>query len=128
MMRWTKTARVLFGTGACLVTATIFGCPAMAPQPGENEVLMRSIAFDPVEITISVGESVTWRNMDIVPHTATSGAPGDADAGSVFRAPDTGLLAGGQSASVTFDEAGEFVYFCEVHPGTMRDARVIVQP
>ena len=46
---------------------------------------MRQIAFDPPEITIHVGETVTWTNMDIVPHTATSGSPEDADFGSVFQ-------------------------------------------
>ena len=88
---------------------------------------MRNIAFDPPEITITAGESVTWRNVDIVPHTATSGNPGEQDAGSIFRVPGSGLLGGGQSASHTFDEPGEFVYFCQVHPIMMRDAKVIVQ-
>ena len=89
---------------------------------------MRNIAFDPAEITITAGELVTWRNVDIVfPHTATSGNPGEQDTGSIFRVPGSGLLSGGKSASHTFDEPGEFVYFCEVHPGMMRDAKVIVE-
>ena len=86
---------------------------------------MRSIAFDPTEITIGVGESVTWTNMDFVPHTATSGNPGDADLGSVFGSAN--LFQSGTFAH-TFDEPGEFVYFCEVHPVMMRDAKVIVVP
>ena len=85
---------------------------------------MRSIAFDPPEITINVGETVTWTNMDIVPHTATSGNPGDADLGSVFQSARLGI---NDSFTHTFDEAGEFIYFCEVHPVMMRDAKVIVQ-
>ncbi len=85
---------------------------------------MRSLAFDPSEITISMGESVTWTNMDIVPHTATSGSPGDGDLGSVFR---SARLPRGETFTHTFDEPGEFVYFCEVHPGFMRDAEVIVE-
>ena len=85
---------------------------------------MRSIAFDPVEITISLGESVTWTNMDFIPHTATSGNPGDDDLGAVFR---SARLSQGATFTHTFSEAGEFVYFCEVHPVMMRDAKVIVQ-
>lgn len=99
------------------------GCPS-GGAPGSNDVFMRAIAFDPQEITINAGESVTWTNMDLVPHTATSGNPGDDDLGSVFR---SGLLFGGQSFTHTFEEPGEFIYHCEVHPVMMRDAKVIVQ-
>ncbi len=99
------------------------GCPS-GEAPGPNEVFMRSIAFDPPEITVQVGESVTWTNMDFVPHTATSGNPGDADLGSVFR---SARLSSSQTFTHTFDDPGEFIYFCEVHPNIMRDAKVIVQ-
>ena len=62
--------------GLVLVASiAIAGCPA-GGEPDANEVFMRAIAFDPAEITIQVGESVTWNNRDIVPHTATSGNPG----------------------------------------------------
>ena len=87
---------------------------------------MRSVAFDPPEITITVGESVTWINKDfLIPHTATSGSPGEADMGSVFR---SALLGTDDSFTHEFDTVGEFVYFCEVHPVMMRDAKVIVLP
>ncbi len=93
-------------------------------DPGANEVFMQAIAFNPMEITIQAGESVTWTNQDIVPHTATSGNPGDADLGSIFRSE---WLSQGGTFTHTFNDAGEFVYFCEVHPGMMRDAKVIVE-
>lgn len=123
-----KTLRTSTGIGLLVVAISavgilvIAGCPATT-GPGANEVVMRNIAFDPTEITINVGESVTWTNMDFVPHTATSGNPGDADSGSIFRSPQ---LAHGASFTHTFNEAGEYLYFCEVHPTIMRDARVIV--
>lgn len=117
----------LFGVAAALlVVGNVLlpaGCAANV-APGANEVVMHGIAFDPQEITINVGESVKWTNMDLVPHTATSGNPGDADFGSVFRSAQ---LAHGESFTHTFDQPGEYVYFCEVHPTIMRDAKVIVQ-
>lgn len=114
------TLFVSLGIGGLVLVG---GCPS-GPPPGANEVFMRAIAFDPSEISIGMGESVTWTNMDIVPHTATSGNPGDGDLGSVFR---SARLSRGETFMHTFDEAGEFVYFCEVHPGFMRDAKVIVE-
>ncbi len=110
-------------TMAAVGTFMVVGCPS-GEAPGPNEVFMRSIAFDPAEITIGVGESVTWTNMDfIIPHTATSGNPGDEDLGPVLRSV---RLSQGETFTHTFNEAGEFICFCEVHL-VMRNARVIVQ-
>lgn len=118
-----KRAAVTSAAVLAVSASMIGGCPSTEP-PGANEVFMRSIAFDPPEITINAGESVTWTNMDILPHTATSGNPGDADLGSVFQSARLGI---NDSFTHTFDEPGEFIYFCEVHPVMMRDAKVIVQ-
>ena len=124
-----KPRRVICGAAVMLLGVAaipvLVGCPS-GGEPGANEVFMRAFAFDPAEITINAGETVTWTNMDIViPHTATSGNPGDADLGSVFRSAN---LSQGDTFAHTFDEAGEFVYFCERHPVMMRDAKVIVVP
>lgn len=113
---------------AALLPALPAGCGTAStppPQEGVTDVSMRNIDFSPQSVTIKVGESVRWTNTDIVPHTATSGNPGDGDAGSTF---DTPFLGSGQSATRQFNDVGEFVYFCRVHPGMMRDARVIVEP
>ncbi len=113
------------GVGAvgALGAIIISGCGG-GGDPGANEVFMQAIAFNPMEITIQVGESVTWTNQDLEPHTVTSGNPGDADLGSIFR---SALLSQGGTFTHTFNDAGEFVYYCEVHPGMMRDAKVIVE-
>ncbi|MCH7872263.1 MAG: hypothetical protein IID33_11240 [Planctomycetes bacterium] len=118
------TATVVVALGVFGV-AMLSGCPS-GGAPGANQVFMRSIRFDPPEITITVGESVTWINKDfLIPHTATSGNPGEADLGSVFR---SALLGTDDSFTREFDTVGEFVYFCEVHPVMMRDAKVVVLP
>jgi plastocyanin len=63
-------------------------------------------AYDPDPIEVEVGAEVTWTNEDTAPHTAT------ADDGSF----DTGTLDKGKPGSVSFEEAGTFPYFCEIHP------------
>jgi plastocyanin len=45
---------------------------------------------------------------------------------SATNAAFSGLLAQGTSASLTFNTAGTFTYFCAIHP-TMRGT-VVVQP
>ncbi len=122
----TKRKPAIFG----LILATLVVAGGLAFEgcggggdPGANEVFMQAIAFNPMEITIQAGESVTWINQDIVPHTATSGNPGDEDLGAIFRSTQFGQ---GGTFTHTFNDVGEFVYFCEVHPVMMRDAKVIV--
>jgi plastocyanin len=78
-------------------------------------VAMRGSAFAPGNLQVSVGATVTWTNYDDVPHTAT------AKDGSW----DTGLLNKGDTKTITFDKAGEYQYYCKVHPNMV--ARLTVQ-
>ena len=60
---------------------------------------------DPM-LQIPVGTTVVWINRDASPHTVT------ADDESF----DTGLLARDDRFSMTFDQPGEYPYFCVYHP------------
>jgi hypothetical protein len=53
-----------------------------------------------------VGATVIWVNQDGAPHTAT------ADDGVLFKSE---LLSGGQQFKHTFDQLGDFPYYCELH-------------
>lgn len=81
--------------------------PAGATPAGtsDTEVTIQDFAFDPPEIEVAVGTTVTWTNQDGVAHTAT-GVDG------VF---DTGTLLEGESGSHTFDTTGTFRYVCIFH-------------
>jgi plastocyanin len=73
-------------------------------------------AFSPNPITIRAGENVTWSNDDFLPHTVTSGTPdqmGTDEAGQEF---DSGFVGTRSSFTYTFEDRGEFEYFCELHP------------
>ena len=66
-------------------------------------------------LRVPVGTTVTWTNDDQMMHSVTA-------ADGSF---DSGLLDAGESWSYTFDQPGEFEYFCSPHPW-MR-AKVIVE-
>jgi len=68
--------------------------------------------YIPYHVTASAGTEIVWSNDDIVAHTVTSGTPADGPDG-IF---DSSILAGGLTFSVTLDEAGEYPYYCIVHP------------
>jgi nitrite reductase (NO-forming) len=68
-------------------------------------------AYDPNPVQVSAGGTVTWINDDAQPHTATSGENAAPD--GKF---DSGILAARKSFSYTFAEAGEYPYYCMLHP------------
>ena len=47
----------------------------------------------------------------------TSGNPGDPDAGNLF---DSGEISKGDLFSYTFNQVGEFPYFCKIYPQFMK--------
>jgi plastocyanin len=116
-----KVKRVLILATALTITA--IACDGGGDDPGttaaaggeEENVEIVDLAFNPEEVTITAGSTVTWTHADPnLPHTATS----DDD---VF---DSGNLTEGDEFSFTFEEAGTFPYFCQVHP-TMRGTVIV---
>lgn len=114
--------------GSIAVAVACTAPPAGPPGDGEfTDVAIQNISFDPKEITVRRGETVRWTNREdaAIPHTVTAGTPGDEDAGEPF---DSETLNPGESFTETFDQVGEFTYFCRIHSDEpdMRDARVTV--
>jgi|SRR3990170_126201 len=91
-----KLALALVTTGALMLWSQI----AIAAS-----VSMVDSAFDPADVTVEAGETITWSNDGALPHTAT------ADDGSF----DTGTLDPGNSDSVRIDEPGTYPYYCTLH-------------
>ena len=77
-----------------------------------------SIINSTLELTISVGTTVSFRNTGTHTHTVT--ADDDSFASGRLRTGDT--------FEFTFTEAGEFPFYCELHggPGGQRMAGVII--
>jgi len=72
-------------------------------------------AFSPNPVNAKVGDTVTWTNKDSTPHTVTSGSNATPDGrfdSSDFRQ----LLIPEGTFSHTFEEAGEYPYYCGLHP------------
>lgn len=90
--------------GIALAAVATWAMAAAAAMAADTSVTISGFAFGPASVTVAVGDTVTWTNADGVGHTAT---------GSGF---DTGSLANGASASVTFQAAGTFAYHCAIHP------------
>lgn len=77
--------------------------------------------FIPSVVVIDVGSEVVWTNDDTAGHTVTSGSMQTGPEGHF----DSGLFMAGGSYSNIFEEAGEFPYYCMVHP--WMEGTVVVQ-
>jgi plastocyanin len=93
--------------------------PAHADWTGINIVepgfIPDSWGYDPPVQTVHLGDLVTWTNLGNAPHTATAD-------GGAFDSP---ILFAGESWTFVADSAGEYAYFCKVHPA-MRATLVVV--
>ena len=70
--------------------------------------------FVPTEITVPAGSTVTWTNDDSTIHTVVEGGP-EGGSGET-PAFDSSIIANGATWENTFDTAGEFDYYCSLHP------------
>jgi plastocyanin len=68
--------------------------------------------YDPFAASVDVHKKVTWKNIDRLSHTITSGTPEDGPDG-VF---DSGLIPAIGYFSHTFYETGIYDYYCTFHP------------
>jgi predicted secreted protein with PEFG-CTERM motif len=83
--------------------------PAGTSVPGCEET---NECFIPAKVTVDVGGEVTWSNDDTAAHTVTSGSAADGPDGNF----DSSLFMAGATFSWTAEAAGEYPYFCMVHP------------
>ncbi len=89
--------------------------------------------YDPPEITIQPGDTITWTNDDREGHTVTSGDGagrfewmGSKKLGESDGIFDSQRFMPGESWSYTFEESGAYNYFCVIHP--WMEAIVFVAP
>lgn len=81
------------------------GAADSSASTAADKVEIVDFKYAPETIEVATGTTITWTNSDTAPHTAT------ADDSSF----DTGDLDEGDSAEVSFDEAGTFTYYCRFH-------------
>ena len=71
----------------------------------EIKVTIDNFTFSPAELKLKVGDTVTWTNHDDIPHTTVSAGK--------FRSK---TMDTDNSFTFTFTAAGDYKYFCSLHP------------
>jgi len=75
-------------------------------QMVDNEPDLTNWHFDPADLTVAVGSTVTWHNVGTQEHSVT------ADDGSF----DSGLTEPGSTYQRAFPKVGVYAYHCRPHP------------
>ncbi|MBS0456714.1 MAG: cupredoxin family copper-binding protein [Proteobacteria bacterium] len=110
----TKRPRAATVVALSFAAALTFGASAhdvvkasspTTPAPTQT-ITIDKFAFTPNEITVAPGTTVVWINKDQTPHTVTARDKSFHSAGM-----DTG-----DTYQYTFAKAGDFSYFCSMHP------------
>ncbi len=116
--------RPLIGAAAAFFALTAASCgaaetPRPELQPVETTstthvVEIRQFKFVPQTLTVKKGDVIIWRNLDVVPHTASAEAQ-QWDSGNLNKDAEWTLVAG---------VAGETDYICAYHP-TMKGTIIV---
>ena len=77
----------------------------VSAQAQELQVTIDNFTFTPAELKVKVGDTVTWTNHDDIPHTTVSAGK--------FRSK---TMDTDDKFSFTFTSAGDYKYFCSLHP------------
>src|SRR5438309_8401713 len=91
---------------AILMMSAVSGMARAVPAPAAGVVEITNFTFKAPVVTVKRGTTVTWTNADDIPHTVVS-------KDGLFKSK---VLDTGDKFSFTFAKAGQFGYFCSIHP------------
>ena len=94
-----------FGIRLATAAAIVLQLGATSTHAQEVKVTIDNFTFNPPELNVKVGDTVTWTNRDDIPHLVVSAGK--------FRSK---ALDTDNSFSFTFASAGDYPYFCSLHP------------
>ncbi len=85
-------------------------------SPGPNEVWLEYKAYNPTQLQVDSGTTVTFINKDNSNHSVTSN-------GGFFA---SGKIKSGSSYTYTFNTIGTFYYYCDYHSTNSAEQGAIV--
>ena len=93
------------GLALAIAAATLLQLGVAGARTQDINVTIDNFTFTPPELNVKVGDTVTWTNHDDIPHTVVSAGK--------FRSK---TMDTDNSFSFTFTSAGDYKYFCSLHP------------
>lgn len=106
MQRWRYANRTSIGLSVLLFAMVALPETHAARHAATHTVIIQGITYRPVTVTAHVGDTVIWKNEDLVPHTVTAQG----------RQFDSGDLQPGKTWRYTATKKGRYAYGCDYHP------------
>ena len=95
--------------------------PAASSGPAQSglvQVKYQNIAISPANITVKVGSTIKWTNLDMINHNVT------AQSGATFHSSDFGQ---GGTFEYKATTPGVIHYLCTIHPASMIGTITVVK-
>ena len=109
----------VFAVGVFVAGMVALAYRASTPAGTFAQVAIRNYAFSPSSLTVRVGTTVRWVNMDVVEHTVSFGTH---DNPTGVESPLLGHMG---AFTYAFTEPGTYEYHCDPHPYMMGSVTVI---
>jgi plastocyanin len=123
LAQWVR--RISVAVCAIALVVGIFAVNTAPATAAEVSVKMGAdngmLAFEPANITVKKGDTVKFVNNKLAPHNIVF------DGAAADKSHNDMMFSAGESYSVTFDEAGEFPFYCSPHRGAGMQGKVTVQ-
>jgi plastocyanin len=101
--RRTTLLALVLATFWCICVTAADG---QKPAAATHAILISGFKYQPDTLTVSAGDTVEWKNNDIVPHTVTA-------ADKTFT---SGAIRPGATWKFVAKKSGTFPYTCTPHP------------
>lgn len=85
-------------------------------MPGTNEIWLEYKAYNPPQLVVTAGTTVTFTNKDNANHTVTS-------TNNTF---DSGKVKSGDNFTYTFNTAGTYYFYCNYHSSNSAEQGAIL--
>ena len=110
-------ASLLFVVGIFFMSASPASADTVTVKMGSDG---GQLVFEPKVVTIKVGDSIKWENNKAFPHNIVFDGHAELSHKKLAQKPKAELES-------TFNEAGEFSYYCSPHRGAGMQGKVIVE-
>jgi plastocyanin len=91
--------------GLRLAVAALLASRISATHCEDLKINIDNFTFEPAQLSVKVGSTVTWVNRDDIPHAVVSAG--------TFKSK---VLDTDDSYAFTFTKTGDYKYFCSLHP------------
>jgi plastocyanin len=108
------TARVILALSLLLMAPRALDAQS---THGVHTVTVVGMKFVPDKLEVHPGDTIVWKNDDIVPHTVTA----------TDKSFDSGAIISGKSWHHVVQKKGRLAYSCTFHP-TMKGTLVVKEP